>query len=197
MATGIPQSLDAAETGDPSKLPAGAAPLPASPASTEESVPLTPEERQTRLAEAKAIVTRHVLWSLGAGVLPIPLVDLVAVTGVQLKMIAELTKLYGIEFRQGVASKLVYSLLSSIGGVGVGTILGSLAKSIPVLGTTLGVAATPVLAGAATQAIGSVFVMNFELGGNLVGFDIDAARAHVEKEYEKAKVAVSKLAKNS
>src|SRR4051812_30079900 len=47
-----------------------------------------------RIATAEAIIKRNVLWALGAGLLPLPLLDMVLATGVQVKMLAELSILY-------------------------------------------------------------------------------------------------------
>ena len=52
-----------------------------------------------RIAMADAIVSRNVLWALGAGIVPIPLVDVVAVMGIEIKMLKELSDLYGVGFR--------------------------------------------------------------------------------------------------
>lgn len=98
-------------------------------------VGLTPE---ARLQEAQAIAHRNVLWSLGAGVVPFPIVDLLAVAAVELKMLREIAKVYDINFQEGIAKKIIGSLLASIGVVGIGGIIGgSLAKFVPGIGTTL------------------------------------------------------------
>lgn len=159
---------------------------------TSETIPpVTPEER---LTSAEAVVRRNVLWAFGAGILPVPLFDLVAVTAVQLKMIKELTNLYGVTFREGVAKKLLASLISSGVGLGIGLALGaSFAKLIPGIGTALGAVATPVTVGALTYATGRVFIMHFEAGGTLLDFDVAAMRAHFKAEFEDGKNVAATL----
>lgn len=150
-----------------------------------------PQERQ---ASAQAIVQRNVLWALGAGVLPTPLLDVAAVTGVQLKQIKQLSDVYGLPFSSNIAKKIIYSLLGSVGVVGVGTLLGaSFAKLIPAIGTTLGMVSVPVLTGAFTHATGQVLILHFEAGGTLLDFDAAAMRSYFKQEFEKAKETVAQL----
>jgi uncharacterized protein (DUF697 family) len=53
-----------------------------------------------RTLEGYEIVRRYWKWSALAGFVPIALVDVAAVTGIQLKMIGDLARLYDIPFRQ-------------------------------------------------------------------------------------------------
>lgn len=157
-----------------------------------------PLELEARILQAEAIIHRNVLWALGAGVLPLPLVDVVALTGVQVKLLKELSDLYGAPFKEGLAKKLVGALLIGIGGVGVGFALGaSLMKSIPLVGTALGIISVPVTAGAFTHAVGRVFVMHFEAGGTLLDFDPKKMHAHFRREFEAAKEKVAQMQQSS
>jgi uncharacterized protein (DUF697 family) len=172
----------------PSSSPTAASP---SEAKQDAAPPINQEER---LANAQAVVRRNVFWALGAGVLPTPLLDVAAVTGVQLKQIKQLSDLYGLQFSSEIAKKIIYSLLGSVGVVGVGTRLGaSFAKFIPALGTTLGMVSVPVLTGAFTHAMGQVLIMHFEAGGTLLNFDSTAMRNYFKQEFEKAKETVAQL----
>ncbi|MDC0667991.1 YcjF family protein [Nannocystis radixulma] len=158
---------------------------------TTTSAPFTHEER---LSAADAVIRRNVLWAFGAGVLPLPLFDLLASTAVQIKMIKELSNLYGVTFREDIVKKLLASLLSGVAGVGAGTVVAvSFSKLIPGVGSAIGAALAPVTVGAITYATGNVFVMHFEAGGTLLDFDARAMRAHFKREFDGAKDAVSKL----
>lgn len=159
-----------------------------------ESKAAIPADPAARLAEAQEITRRHVLWALGAGVVPFPIVDVVAVMAVHVKMLKEFSDLYGVEFKEGVATKLLGNLLSSIGIVGIGSAIGgSLAKLVPVIGSTLGFISVPVIAGMATHAVGRIFTMHFEAGGTLLDFDPKKMRAYFKQEFEKAKETVATL----
>ena len=155
------------------------------------------EELISRTEKGKAVINRNVLWALGAGVLPMPLVDMVAVLGVELKMLKQLSDVYGAKFTDDVAKKVIGSLLSSVGSVGLGiAVAGSLFKIVPVIGSTLGVVSVPVFAATFTSALGKIFQMHLETGGTLLDFDPKAVRTHFKKEFDKAKVEVSQMQKD-
>src|SRR4029077_18710581 len=60
-------------------------------------VPETAEAKDRR-ARATAVVKRLSLWSGAAGLIPIPLVDLAAVGGVQIEMLRRVSKIYDVPF---------------------------------------------------------------------------------------------------
>ncbi|MCF8502239.1 MAG: YcjF family protein [Rhodospirillum sp.] len=143
---------------------------------------------EARLNEANRLVRRASAWGFGAGCIPFPLVDIATVTGVQLKMISNLSSLYGIPFRDHTAKNIVAGLLGSIvpqslaaGGVG------SLLKAVPVVGGALGLLSMPSFSSAATYAIGQVFIRHMESGGTLLDFNIDKMREHFIEEFEAKK----------
>ena len=130
-----------------------------------------------RAAAADEILKRHLPYALGAGVLPLPFFDVAAVSGVQLKLIAELSTLYGVDFSHNLARNVVVAL---VGGVGAWTMaagaLGSAAKALPGVGTFFGSTTMPLMAGAITYATGRILISHFESGGNLLTFDAPAMR---------------------
>ncbi len=153
--------------------------------------PLTPEER---LVSAELLVRRNVFWAFGAGILPLPMFDLVAAIAVQIKLIKELSNLYGVTFREDVVKKLLASLVTGVLGMGIGVALAvSATKFIPGIGTALGVMATPITLGALTYAVGKVFIMHFEAGGTLLDFDVAGMRAHFKAEFESGKDIVARM----
>src|SRR6218665_858733 len=101
-------------------------------------------ESRERLRQAEAIIKRNTLWAVGAGALIFPVVDVLAASAVQLKMLKNLSDLYGVKFSEGIAKKLVSSLLMSLGGLAVGVGAASLIKLIPGVGSALGVLTFPL-----------------------------------------------------
>ena len=137
---------------------------------------------------ATKIVNRYILWSMGAGLVPIPIIDVAAIIGVQMKMLSQLSKYYGVEFSEEKGKSLVSSL---IGGIAAESIahgsIGSFIKSIPGAGTLFGMIAMPLSAGATTYAIGKVFTQHFASGGNLLNFNPDEARDLFNKSLKEGK----------
>ena len=65
---------------------------------------------QERDQVASKLVDRFSLWSGAAGLIPIPLVDMAAVGGVQLQMLRRLSEIYGVPFSDNLGKSVVASL---------------------------------------------------------------------------------------
>ncbi len=163
-ATAAPDAGPASELVDHAPAPA-AEPPPSTPAAAD------------RRAEAEALIKRHVPYALGAGLIPLPLIDVAAISGVQMKLIADLSALYGVPFAANQAKAVIAALLGGAGSLSLAAgLLGSLAKVVPGAGYVLGAGAVPLTAGALTYAVGHVFRAHFESGGTLLTFDAAAAK---------------------
>ena len=129
---------------------------------------LTPEARAEL---ATKLVDRFATWSGVAGLLPIPVVDLVAVGGLQLQMLRRLSQIYGVPFSAhrgtAVLSSLLGAMIPTASGLGAADAL----KAIPIIGTVISAFVTPALAAGATYAIGRVFIQHFGSGGTLLDFN--------------------------
>lgn len=166
--------------------------------STAKTEPSVEAKNQSTVERSQAVIRNNIFWALGAGVVPVPGLDLVAVLGVQVKLLKQLSDVYGLKFSEDIARKAVASLLSSVGAVGIGTLVGgSLVKLVPFLGTTLGFVSVPVFSAAATHAVGTVFMMHFETGGTLLDFNPTAMRAHFKQEFERAKIDAARFKPDS
>ncbi len=125
----------------------------------------------TKRTEADKIIQRHVIWAMGGGLLPLPLLDFAAVTAIQIDMLSQLTGLYGVDYNASTGKTFVAALTSAT----FAKIGASLLKIIPGFGTVLGGVSMSILSGASTYAVGRVAVEHFESGGTL--FDVDWASA--------------------
>jgi uncharacterized protein (DUF697 family) len=159
--------------------------------------PALPKEEApapTKEAEASRIIGQNVLWAAGGGVIPFPLIDMVAVTVVELKMLKELSALYEVPFKEDRVKSILVSLLAGLGAPVLGTALTvSLVKSIPVAGFASAFLAVPSLAAAFTYAVGKVFVQHFASGGTFLDFDPKTVREYFARQFEEGKLAVSKM----
>ena len=129
---------------------------------------------------AEALIKRYTWWSVAAGIVPIPFVDIAALTGVQIKMLYDLSAHYGVEFQK---SRVKSFLTALVGGV----VPASLVKAIPFLGTAAGMLTVPILAGASTHAVGTVFNQHFASGGTFLDFNPESVRGFFEEEFKKGK----------
>jgi uncharacterized protein (DUF697 family) len=146
---------------------------------------LMPEARRSRAEEA---VDSAVRWSFGFGLIPIPIIDLAAISTVQLRMLRSLCDVYGEPFSENQGKALISALLGGI----VPTKLAwgpirSLLKAIPVVGPIAGAAVMPLFASASTYAVGHTFIQHFESGGTLLDLDPAKLRDYVAKQYQEGR----------
>jgi uncharacterized protein (DUF697 family) len=128
------------------------------------------------------------LWSLGVGLVPFALVDMVALAGIQLKMLRALANLYGLEFSTQLGKSLIAALLGGGIPVSLSSKVARLAvRSIPVYGWVASLFSTSLFGGASTYAIGKVFIQHFESGGTLLTFDPRKVRAYYAEQFEHGK----------
>lgn len=118
----------------------------------------------TREARADELIREHVAGSVAAAAIPIPLIDLVAVTAVQLTLLRKLGRLYGTTVGIGAQGALAVGLL----GAALPRVAASALKVLPGIGWIGGAAAQAALSGAATWALASA------LRDRLAGPRIDA-----------------------
>src|SRR5712671_6045109 len=108
--------------------------------------------------EAAKLVDRFSLWSGAAGLIPIPLVDIAAVGGVQLQMLRKLSDIYGVPFSENRGKSIIASLAGAVLPASTATTtavgVGSLVKSLPGVGTAIGALTMPVFSAGATYVIG-------------------------------------------
>ncbi len=149
----------------------------------EESI-LTPEQREL---EANNIVKNHVMVSMGLGIIPMPIVDLIGLTGTQLNMLRSLSNLYGQKFSTDLGKKSIASLAGGTLSIPIAMGLSSLVKFVPIIGQTAGVISMATTGGASTYAIGKIFIQHFEAGGTFLTFDPAKVREHFKAEFEKGK----------
>ncbi len=145
----------------------------------------SPPRRDER---ALAIVRAHVPWAAGAGIVPMPGVDLALISGVQMRMLARLCEEYGVPFRKELAKSTIATLLSSLLQYAVsGNLAAAALRFIPYAGTLIGFAVMPAFAAAATFALGKVFITHFESGGTFLDLDPRKVEAHFRAEFEQAR----------
>ena len=142
-----------------------------------------------RQSEAEKIIRSHVLWAMGGGLIPIPLVDFAAVTAIQLEMLQQLAQLYDVSYSQNTGKTFV----SALTGTTIARIGASMIKAIPGVGSLLGGASMSVMSGASTYAVGQVAINLFSSSGGLSNFNLDSVKQAYEKAYEKGKSYVSDL----
>jgi uncharacterized protein (DUF697 family) len=124
-----------------------------------------------RKARARKLVERFSLWSGVAGLLPVPVVDLAAVAGLQIQMLRRLSQIYDVPFSKNRGKAIMASFAGTMIPASTGLGMASIIKSVPVAGTAIGALTTPAMAVGATYVIGMAFVQHFASGGTLLDFE--------------------------
>jgi len=128
--------------------------------------PLVALRRQIAIRVAE----RFSYWSGFAGLIPVPVVDLAAVSGVQIQMVRRISEIYEIPFSKNRGKALIVSIAGAI--IPATSVVGamSMAKGLPGIGTAVNTLAMPALTASATYAIGMAFIEHYATGGTLLNF---------------------------
>ncbi|MCI5191097.1 MAG: DUF697 domain-containing protein [Candidatus Electrothrix sp. AS4_5] len=140
---------------------------------------------QSKEVQAEKIIKKYTAGGAGIGLFPLPLVDLVGITALQVKLVHALALLYEIEFSEQRVKALI---AGHIGGGGTVIISPRLAGTLKLLPVTapFSLFATSALGAMTTYAVGKVFFLHFETGGTLLDFDPHALREYYMKYLSKA-----------
>jgi uncharacterized protein (DUF697 family) len=142
------------------------------------------EQDNERSKHAETIIRNHVLWSMGAGFIPVVIADVFAVSALQLDMIRQLARVYNIDFSETQGKAIVTSLTSAtLARIAAGSVV----KLIPVVGTLVGGISNSIFAGASTYALGEVFKRHFDTGGTFLDFDVSRLSKIYNEKFEKGK----------
>lgn len=150
------------------------------------------QEELTKQREtlANTIVRNHMIWSMGAGFIPIPVADFLAVSAIQVDMVRQLCKAYGVNFKEAEGKALVSALTSStLAKIGARAVV----KFIPGLGQIIGGVTLAVFSGASTYALGEVFKRHLETGGTILDFDAEGLKKMYDEKFEKGKELARKI----
>jgi uncharacterized protein (DUF697 family) len=133
---------------------------------------------------ASKLVNRFAVWSGVAGLIPLPVIDLVAVGGLQLQMLRRISQLYGVPFSDNRGKALIASLAGAL--IPASSTLGaaSALKAVPLFGTLAAGFVMPVLSAGATYGIGKAFIEHFASGGTLLDFNPPDYREFVKRQKE-------------
>jgi uncharacterized protein (DUF697 family) len=133
---------------------------------------------------ASQLVDRFAMWSGAAGFIPVPVVDVLAVGGLQLQMLRRLSQIYDVKFSENRGKAFIASLVGTTvptsSAIGAGTVL----KAVPLVGTAISFFVMPALSAGATYAVGKVFIQHFESGGTLLDFHPPDYREFIKAQKE-------------
>ncbi len=155
------------------------------------------EKIEVSKEELDKILRNHMYSAFGVGLIPLPLVDLLAVTGIQLNMVRKLAKAYDFPFSKEKIKNIISSLVGGAVPASVGPSVASLAKVVPIVGYSLGAVSMSVLSAASTYAIGKVFIRHFDSGGGFLTLNTDKVKEYYNEMFKKGKKVASDIEKET
>jgi len=153
---------------------------------------MTESEKKAKAGHSNSIIKNHMIWSMGAGFIPIPIADFFAVSAIQLDMIRQLCKVYEIDFKETEGKAVITALTGS----GLARLGARAVKFIPGVGSVLGGITLAVLSGGSTYALGEVFKKHFETGGTFLDFDPGRLKKYYDEKFEKGKQMAREMEKD-
>lgn len=148
--------------------------------------------KQDRDKHAETVIRHHVLLTMGAGFIPFPVLDILAVTAVQLDMVKQLCQVYDVDY-SGMQGKAIVGALTS--STLTRTAARGMLKIIPGVGTVIGGVALTITTGASTYALGETFKQHFKNGGTVLDIDTTQLKKAYAEQFEKGKKIAEKLRK--
>ena len=156
-----------------------------------ETVPLGKDFSEEVKLRAENCIKNHVIAAMGIGLVPSALVDVVGITGVEVKMIRDLANIYAFPVpNKLVAYKVLISLISSIGAVYFSTRMHAALKGVPLVGHAVYVGLLSLTGGAAVYAVGKIFQKHYESDGTFLSKDNKYIRDYFKEKYSEGKQVV-------
>ena len=155
------------------------------------------KKEQGKDMKGQKIINNNVLWALGIGIIPLPLIDIVGTSAVQIRMIHQLSEVYGVEFSKHRVKSIIGALAGGLGAAFFAQTTISLLKPIPLLNTLSVIGGMPLMMGATTYGMGKVFALHFASGGTLLDFDPQKLRDYFAEQVEEGKKVVDSFRKKA
>ncbi len=157
------------------------------------------EDSEKKIISEKAdeIIKKHIFASSAVGLIPLPFVDFIGVTGIQINLLRLLSNDYNVPFNKDIVKQLIGALIGGGVSASMGARIGAtLTKAIPGPGIFLGAVGMSSISAASTYAIGKVFKRHFEDGGTFLTFDPEKARAYYRQMFKEGEKRVSEIKSN-
>lgn len=156
-----------------------------------------PTKEKKTVETADDIIYNHLWFSAVPGFIPVPLLDIVAISAVQLDLVKQLCKFYNEDYDEQRGKAIVMALTGSAMARITGYSARSVLKTIPMVGWVLGGAAMSLFAASSTYAIGQVFKEHLDAGGTLHNLNPEAFRQFYMQQLEKGKKLLSDWLKSN
>jgi len=125
-----------------------------------------------RRSLAQRVIERHGAYAAVGGLAPIPIANIASVAGIIVRMVKQLSELYGIPFDRDRTRSLVVGILAGAVPTGFGTAAASTLGYLVPGAALVGLGVSALVAGALTRSVGLIFIESFERQGVPLGLSI-------------------------
>ena len=115
-----------------------------------------------RRSLAQRVIERHGAYAAVGGLAPFPIANMASVAGIIVRMVKQLSELYGIPFQRDRTRSLVIGILAGAVPTGFGSAAASTLVYVVPGAALVGLGVSALMAGALTRSIGLVFMESFE-----------------------------------
>ena len=151
---------------------AGSAAAASAPPAAKSLLPSAPNPAERwaarRRSAARKIVERHRTYAAVGGLFPLPVVNIAGVTAINMRMVKQLSDLYGVPFERDRTRSMIIGLMGGAVPTGLGAATASTLVFVVPGSALFGLAVSAISAGALTRGIGLVFLEHFENGSTLL-----------------------------
>jgi uncharacterized protein (DUF697 family) len=130
--------------------------------STERKAALELRKTATHHPQCEAIINRYALISAAVGLLPMPGLDMAALTGIQIKMIDSLAEHFGKNYTEAQGRHTLTALTGGVATPLAGQAIANAVMFVPFAGPIVAFAARPAAAAASTRMVGHLALERFE-----------------------------------
>lgn len=131
-------------------------------------------------ATGKKTVAKWSKISLATILLPNSLLEYAAISGIQLKMLHELSRAYGIPFQADGVKVIIGSILGGSVAYFLSDLYSNWVKVIPVVGKPIAFLSEPAMAYITTYAVGFVFLEHFENNGSFQDIELEQIKKSIK-----------------
>ncbi len=122
-----------------------------------------------RRSAARKIIERHRTYAAVGGLFPLPVVNIAGVTAIIVRMVKQLSDLYGVPFERDRTRSMIVGLMGGAVPTGLGAATASTLVFVVPGSALFGLAVSAITAGALTRGIGLVFLEHFESAAMSLG----------------------------
>lgn len=130
-------------------------------------------------------IYRYMGYAAGVGLFPIPAVDVIGLTALQLKLVREIHREHAGDgedkWKDNKVKAILTSLLGAVAPAAIASGLSKGLRGIPVVGPIIAFTTMPIFAAGTTYATGKVFHAHLAGGGDLTNFNV---KDHLENYKE-------------